>query len=299
MSNRLWTLPLVVALLIAAAGGAHAIPSLGGPTGIVSLPNADIAPMDELQAAVTYQAFQAAGMYLAESMDMYGASTAANDAVVWVLQAARGVSEEAELWAAYSRVHNGSDSDIWQLGGKVRLEGVAQGNTQVAVGGSIGRWANAFGLPWADSVGMYGSTPAPAVSDLDVFKGYIVATQGLTPIAGWQGAAGGAGRSLIRGSAGFFYLYADSDAAGKDTLLRPFLGVEIDRGLQTLAFEWRWKDADMEHKDVFSAMLRTPLGQGTWLEIGTTNASPIGLGLADQDVFVRIGHQVPIGGAGY
>ena len=107
MSNRLWTLPLAVAFLVAAAAGAHAIPSLGGPTGIVSLPNADIAPMDELQAAVTYQAF--------ETMGMYGA-TDANDAVVWALQAVRGVSEEAELWAAYSRVHNGADTDIWQFG---------------------------------------------------------------------------------------------------------------------------------------------------------------------------------------
>ncbi len=290
MSNRLWTLPLVVVFLVAAAVGAHAMPSLGGPTGIVSLPNADIAPIDELQAAVTYQAFET----MANGLDMYSGG---GDADVWALQAVRGVSEEAELWAAYSRVTNGADTDVWQFGGKVRLEGIAPRNTELAVGGSIGRWANAFGLPWADSVGMYGSDSAPAVADLDVIKGYIVATQGLTPMTGWHRA--GAGRSLIRASAGLFYLYVDSDAAGKDTLLRPFVGIEIDRGRQTLAFEWRWKNADMEHKDVFSAMLRTPMGQATWLEIGTTNASPIGLGLADQDVFVRIGHHVPIGGASY
>ena len=102
MSNRLWTLPLVVAFLVAAAVGAHAIPSLGGPTGIVSLPNADIAPIDELQAAVSYQAFET----MAGGMAMYEGSSAANDAAVWALQAVRGVSEEAELWAAYSRVHN-------------------------------------------------------------------------------------------------------------------------------------------------------------------------------------------------
>lgn len=293
MSNRLWTLPLVVAFLVAAAVGAHAIPSLGGPTGIVSLPNADIAPIDELQAAVSYQAFET----MAGGMAMYEGSSAANDAAVWALQAVRGVSEEAELWAAYSRVHNSTDTDIWQLGGKVRLEGVAGANTQVAVGGSIGRWANAFGMPWAESVGMYGDGSAPAVADLDVLKGYIVATQGLTPVAGWHGTA--SGRSVIRGSVGLFYLYADADAAGKDTLLRPFVGVEIDRGRQMVAFEWRWKDADMEYKDVFSAMFRTPMGEATWLEIGTTNASPIGFGLADQDVFVRIGHHVPIAGGSY
>ena len=293
MSNRLWTLPLVVAVLVAAAAGANAMPSLGGPTGIVSLPNADIAPIDELQAAVSYQALET----MTTSVEMYEISSGTNDAAVWALQAVRGVSDESEMWASYSRIHNCVDGEIYQLGGKVRLEGVAGGNTQVAVGGSIGRWANAFALPWAESVAMYGETSPSGVADLDVLKGYIVATQGLTPIVGGQGL--GFGRSPVRASAGLYYLYADADALGKDTLLRPFVGVEIDRGRQMMAFEWRWKDADMEHKDVFSAVFRTPMGQATWLEIGTTNASPIGFGLGDQDVFVRIGHHVPIAGGGY
>ena len=45
MSKRLWTLPVLAAFAIAAAGGsALAVPSLGGPTGYAINPARDLAP---------------------------------------------------------------------------------------------------------------------------------------------------------------------------------------------------------------------------------------------------------------
>jgi len=54
--RKLCTLALLAALAVFAAGGAaQAMPSLGGPTGIVSVPNALVAPQGQLQAALSFQ----------------------------------------------------------------------------------------------------------------------------------------------------------------------------------------------------------------------------------------------------
>lgn len=296
MSKRLWTLPLVAALLVAAGSMAYAIPSLGGPTGIVSLPNANIATTTNLETALTYQAFSTFDMYspgdaAAAALDMY----APNDATSWTLHALRGTSEEAELWGAYSRVHDGADGDVRQIGGKFQVKGDWPGDVKVAVGGSLGRWVNAFGLPALAAVDMYDAGPAvtDAVTDVDFKKAYIVATREVTPIArGWR--RGPRTVTQMIGSVGLMYISIDPEAGNAETLMQPFGALEIIKGDTTLCVEYRSKDNDMDLKGVFSAVLRRPAGEGVTVEIGTTNASPIGLGLEDQDIFVRLGYDVPV-----
>ena len=269
MKKTLWTLASMAALVVALATCAHAIPSLAGPTGIVSVPNTAITPQTELQLALGYQPFE-----------MY----ADNDATAWALQAVSGVSENAELWAAYSRIHDGADTDIWQIGGKQRLRGDWPGDMEVAFGGSIGRWTHAFGMPWTGSMGMY---------DADFIKLYAVASREMSrsAAAGWRR---GPLPTRIIADAGLLYISIDSDAGGSESTLRPFLALEIIQGTSVWGIEYRSRDRDVDEKGVFSALLRRPVGRDTYLEIGTTNASPIGLGLEDQDFFVRVGIDFPL-----
>lgn len=44
-------------------------------------------------------------------------------------------------------------------------------------------------------------------------------------------------------------------------------------------------------------MLRHAFSPKVTVELGTTNASPVGTGLHDQDVFVRVGYTFPMKGA--
>lgn len=278
MKNRLWTLALMAALLVGAAGAAYAVPSLGGPSGIVALPNTEIASTMDMSTAAGYHAFETTG------------PAGPDDAVSWSLQVLRGVSDEAELWAAYSRTHDGADTDLWQLGGKYRVEGLLPADVQLAVGGSIGRWIDGFGLPWITSMDMYSTSSG--VSDVDVKKLYAVASRELTPIAaGWERGPRG---TRVVANAGLMYISVDPDAGGSEASARPFVGLEITQGDSVIGLEYRVKDNDLDEKAVFSAVLRRPGGQNFFWEIGTTNASPIGLGLPDQDFFVRLCFDLPM-----
>ncbi len=270
MNKRVWILASMAVLLVALATSAQAMPSLAGPTGIVTVPNAAIAPTNDLQVALSYQPFE-----------MY----AAHSAAAWSLQALRGVSDEAELWVAYSRVQDGADSDAWQLGGKYQVPGDWPADVQVAVGGSVGRWIDAFSIPWVLSTGMY-------TTDVDINKLYVVASRSLTKAApGWTEDSR---PTQMIASVGLLYISVDPDRGGHETTARPFVGLEIVQGDSHWGIEYRAKDNDLDDKGVFSAMLRRPAGRDMYMEVGTSNASPIGLGLSDQDFYVRLGYDYPL-----
>ena len=273
-----WLVPLLAAALLAPGGAvALGMPSVGGPTGIVSVPTAVIAPVNEWQTAATYRSLETVGMY--------------EDVTLWGLQVLKGVADDAELWAAYSRVHDTADTDVWELGGKYELSSdIFHGrgiltDTQVAIGASVGRWIDAFG--------MYKITDV--MTDVDTLKAYAVVTKQLIPagVTEWEWET--PPTTQVIASAGLLYLRVDPDIGDSETLIRPFIGVEIvGSNKLTLALEYRAKDDDLEEDGVFSAVLRRPLGDYATLEVGTTNASPIGLGLDDQDFFIRIGYDIPV-----
>jgi len=271
MTKRIWTLPVLAIVLIAlGSGSSFAIPSLGGPTGVVSTPTAMVAPMGDLQAAISYQ-----------SLEMYEADSA------WALQALAGVTDQAELWAAYTRVRGGEESKLWGFGGKLQLTKEPKDQATLAVGASYGVWAD-----MAIASGMY---------DVTCENAYLVVTKDLTPVGGqgWEWGPGGGTKML--GSLGLMYISLDPDIAGADSmsLTRPFVNMEfIGAGGTTLGLEYRWKDSDMDDKAVFSAVLRHPMSDAVTAEVGTTNASPGGLGLGDQDWFIRLGMSLPMGGGG-
>ena len=279
---RPW-LPVVLAAVLLAVSGASAlaIPSLGGPTGIALLPTAKIAPVNEWQTAVGYRSFTTTYMYAFEDVDMS----------LWTFSALKGVASDAELWIAFTRGSNGEDTDIWEYGGKYLLSerllprtGVLA-DTDIAIGASLGRWTDSpTSMP-----------PPRDYSDTETLRAYFVVTTQLVPGDAGDWEWGTAPSTRIIGTAGILYLRVDPDALDSDTLFRPFLGVEvIGQNDLTLALEYRFKDSGIEDDALFSALIRYPIDRSTSLEVGLSNASPIGLALGEEDLFVRLGYSFPV-----
>jgi len=280
MTRKFWTLALLAAFTVVAAGGAaYAIPSLGGPTGIVTVPNALVAPPGQLQTALTYQS---------QTNSMYDADI---DVSIWAVNVLAGVSQGAELWAAYALADQDSPTasetaHMWALGGKYQLTSEPKDQASLAIGASMEQWSDL--VLGAD---MYGG----GVGDIDVLKAYIVATKDLTPMTtgGWE--VGGS-TTRILGSLGLMYVNVDPDAGDDESMTRPFVGVEfIGTAGTSLGLEYRWKDDDIDQKAVFSTVLTHRFSPEFEAQIGTTNAGPSGIGLDDQDVFVRLGYTFPMG----
>lgn len=285
---------LAVVLITAAASTGLAIPSLYGPTGIVSVPNAEIAPVGELQTALTY----ASRDREVGSMGMYG--TAELDEDMWGLNALAGVSREAELWIAYAMTDQDTptvsiDADVWAIGGKYQITSQANDDfADTAIGASYESWSDLVLGVGSASMGMYGSSSA-LVDDADVFKAYLAITKDFTPMSDelWQWDSGG---TRILGTLGLMYINFSPDSVSSESLTEPYLGLEfIGVGGTSLGLEYRFDDDTLDTDGVFSAVLTYDPATEWSAQIGTTNAGPGGLGLDDQDFFVRVGYDIPLG----
>jgi hypothetical protein len=285
---RLW-LPVLLAVVLVGAGGASAlaIPSLGGPTGLIMLPTARTASPSDWQTAIGQRDFRPEFMYSDTTLSL------------WTLNALKGVSSDAELWIAYTRATNGEDTNVWEYGGKYRLTGRVLPNLtgffadmDISIGGSLGRYPDAV---VGDALSMYTAEMVPVLTDIETRRFYVVATKQIIPfqLGEWDWEAPPSTRVI--GTVGLMYLRVEADQGSSDKLYRPFFGVEvIGQKNLALALEYRVKDSDLEEKALFSAMIRYPIDTSTDLEVGITNASPIGLGQGDQDLFVRLGYKFPV-----
>ncbi len=287
MSKRVWLLPALAILLVAVGGSAaFAVPSLGGPSGIVSVPNALVAPVGQAAAAVSWQ-----------SLTMYELG-GSDDFSVWSLQVLGGVASGAELWAAYSTANDDLDTNAWGIGGKFQFVREPESPVTAAVGAGFKSGSGDEHI--TTGVGMY----ADIDDDVSVWNAYLVASKDFTPTGLTTEWAAG---TRIVGSAGVLWASFDEDLtvsdalgsitlSGDDTLVRPFVGVEF-MGTQgtTLGLEYRWKDSDLDEKAVFSALLRQCFPNGFFGEVGTTNADQFGLGLDDQNFFARVGYVFAFG----
>ena len=234
MSRTMWVLPVLVALLVVLGSGAGfaSMPSLLGGTGIVSVPDAMVAPLGQVQTALTYQRLETL-QHSAQALDMYnaGASGSKQGALMlkhtagaldvynpgafdysenfaeqtnylWGVQALGGIANGAELWAAYSQEQSDSNLKTWSVGGKYQIT-PPKSTVNVAVGAS-----------YRDATGDYTvltlvSPEDPLLTDTlgrsakgtDV-DAYLVATADLSSFAQPQGTTMG-GRLL--GSAGLLY----------------------------------------------------------------------------------------------
>ena len=284
---KLW-LPVLLsaALLAVGAASASAVPSLAGPTGLVMLPTAEIAPTTEWQVTVGHRSFDVDTMY--EPADVS----------VWALSLMKGVADDAELWVAYQRVTDGSDSDLWEYGGKYQLSEnlfprvPILGGAKISVGASLGRWANGVGM---GAFSMYEEGEGAVGGDVETLRAYIVASKQILPeyTGEWVWGTDEVGTRII-GTAGLMYLRVDAEEVGADSMIRPFLGLQVfgRRNLEMLA-EYRFKDSDLESDSVFSVAVRKPFGSSTTFEAGLTNGDPIGLGNIDATLYLRFAYSWP------
>jgi len=334
MSKRLWVLPVLAALLVAGSGVGYAIPSLGGPTGVVSLPNALVAPVGELQTALSYQKMttpspEVTDFNLVEAADMYWTGTGGDtvqvpeDVNAWSLQALAGVADGAELWAAYSKDNSILDRTIWGIGGKYRVVTEATSGAAFAIGASYQSGKGDANVPWLFNVDFYDpATPDESLAALSAFdidakvtKLYGVVTKDFASMTGSEWSPG----SKLLGSLGLMYLKLSEDTvvvttipdgdlididpntvtdsfAFDESLFRPFVAVQwISADKTYLGLEYRWKDDDLDASAVFSAVLGHDFGNGFSGEVGTTNADQFGLGLDDQNWFARVGYTFATG----
>ncbi len=146
----------------AATGAGFPMPSLGGPTGIVTVPNALIAPRS-LETALSYQKLTAGeGMYQ-------------EDDTVWSFQALAGIADKAELWGAYSTIKDGDDAHMWGVGGKLALTKEPQAGISLALGASYQKLNTSLAM-YDESLGI-----VDVGVDEKVTKAYLVATKDLAP----------------------------------------------------------------------------------------------------------------------
>lgn len=242
---------------------ALSMPSLGGPTGIVSVPNALTMPEGTWQAALSYQGMRASASGMYQPPD---------DLSVWLLQAARRLNDTAEVWATYSSGADHEGSRVWGLGGKRMLTHLEGGGPFAAVGASYHRWDDAF---------VSGSrVDGAARPDANVVKAYAMVTGVLT----------GESWAPLLGTAGVMHIRLDPDIGSSESLTRPFLGLQAVYVGTTLGLEYRWRDSTLDAKPVFSAAIRQVLSDELTVELGTTNASPVGTGLSAQRLFLRLSH---------
>jgi hypothetical protein len=133
---RVWALPFLAALVIIAGSGVgFAIPSLGGPTGIVALPTADIATENKVDLVLGRQSFNIGD----------------GDNTAWDLKALIGVGGRAELWAAHSRISSDFDSRLTSIGAKLQLMREPQDQASLAVGLGYFSWQDGL-LSWVTSL---------------------------------------------------------------------------------------------------------------------------------------------------
>jgi len=279
---RLWlSVLLAAALLAAGAASAFAVPSLAGPTGLVMCPTADIAPAGMWQVAAGNRSMR---------INMYQESFDISD---WSINALKGVADDAEVFVTYQRVTDGKNTDVWEYGGKYLIgedlfprQGFL-GGTKVAVGGSLSRWADALGI-YDDMVSEVSTT------DVKTVRAYLVATKQLAPTYTgewpWEAPSG----TRIVATVGLMYFRVDPDRGEANSVLRPFLGVEVTGQRQlTLLAEYRLKDSSVESHGEFAFAIRKPFGSSTTVEVGLSNANPIGLGIDEQNLFARMTYAFP------
>lgn len=296
MSKRLWVLPVLAAMLIVAGSGAGiAMPSLYGPTGIVTVPNAMVAPMGQVQVAGSYQRFEGTldQAFVANALDALGMYVPGDDDFsAWSIQALTGVADGAELWAAYLKDNGNFESSVWGVGGKFVIPQESADQVSVAIGASYRRLDGDAEL--VNALAQYQEFDNE-ITNLDV---YLCATADLTAM----GESEWAGGTRVLGTLGVIYKKADAESnsdgdfgaaifEADESLIRPYLAIEFLGEERTgLGLEYRWEDDELDAKAVFSAVLRHEFEEGFTLELGTTNADQLGFGTDNQNWFGRIGY---------
>jgi hypothetical protein len=229
------TIWMVAFLLVLGAIGAWAYPNFDGASGIVTLPNTEVAPVGTVNLAVSYQTMYENG----------------DDINIWPGRINAGVADKVELSAAYTLFDiddNSAPHYQWTAGAKFALLQEPADELGLAIGGSYGK--------------IVGDDDEIAVTRayLALSKDFDVVKDSENPVKG-------------KFTAGWAYIKFDDPA--DFTISKPYAALEfIGETGATLGLEYRCKDSDVETEAIFSAVARVPVTEDKawWVEIGTTNS---------------------------
>ncbi len=173
------------------------MPSLLGPTGVVSTPDALVAPMGQIQTVVDYARLEG------RALDIYDSTiTRTGEANLWGFEALAAVANGAELWAAYSKDNSDFDQKTWGVGAKYQIQGgCGPSNVLFAVGGSYRKATGGFPTFFTGSDDPLFLESDKIDGDIKGWDLYAVATADLTAMG--QSTWCGGGRLL--GSVGVIY----------------------------------------------------------------------------------------------
>jgi hypothetical protein len=246
---------LAAVLLMLCAIGACAYPNFDGATGIVTLPNTEVAPLGTVNVAVSYQTMYEVG----------------DDITVWPGRINAGVADKLELSADYTLFEIDNDSAPnyqWTAGAKYAILQEPTDELGLAIGGSYGR--------------IVGDD-----DDMAVTRAYLAASKDFDLVKDPM--------NPVKGKFTLGWAYIKFGDSADFTISKPFAALEFtgETGA-TLGLEYRCKDSDVEPGAVFSAVARVPVTEDKawWVEIGTTNSFYGAINMFDdQKTFYGIAYQ--------
>jgi hypothetical protein len=248
---------LVAILLVLSAVGAWAYPNFDGASGIVTLPNTEVAPVGTVNLAVGYQTMYENGV----------------DLKIWPVRINAGVIDKLELSAAYT-IFDIKDNVIpldhqWTVGTKYAIMQEPVDKIGLAIGGS------------------YGKIDAGDAGDVALTRAYLALSKDFDVVKDPENPVKG------KFTAGWAYMkFGHPDDV---TVSKPYAALEFTGATgATLGLEYRWKDSEADRDAVFSAAARVPVtpDKAWWVEIGTTNSLYGATATFDnQKVFYGIGYR--------
>lgn len=269
---RVWV--VVMAAVIAALGAAvaGAYPTFDGPSGLVTLPTAEVVPSGAVDLAVDYQKTTISGSALGGALDLDAADS---DITLIPIRAAFGVGEGLEIWGSYDpiKVEGSEDAKLWNAGLKWAFMRESGGDDfSLAIGGSMGRMES-------------------DIDDVDITRAFLVASK----VIKMKQSAG----QPLSAMAHLGVMWAKLGEPTDNTMTKPFVGIEFfGGGGASLALEYRFEDDDLDVNAPFSAALRYPIGGAgspLWIQVGATNAAT-GIGNNDNDLFFGLGYRFNVAG---
>jgi hypothetical protein len=267
-TKALWLAALLVLAVVAGSSAAFSYPSLQGPTGLVVLPDANVEPRGSLTLAADCVNVKTEGqpvdIFIGPDLNLTQAR------LVW------GVSDRAELWAAYTD-NDYEETNEWAAGFKLQVHNDPATGVKVAVGaGHYDACSDCHGLK-RDNI-------------------YAVLTK--------ESSAQSSHRLQWKGSLGLTYTRFEHGYYGEDTILQPFVGLEVSSGPLSLVGEYRTQEAGIDDAGMWSAGARYMITPNLGLQAGVTNGAILGVAAHKSSAFYGLaytfgGHRGKVEEAGY
>ncbi len=294
MRKRCWVGLFVVAALgwAACEAGVAGVPSLLGGTGLVALPNVWVVHQGDVELGLAAQSLDES---TDTSPDMWMATGGSGH--TWSAQAVGGVARNTEVWVDGARDNTRFENQTWSFGGKYQMP-VSGSHYCIAVGAARRELSGSANL-LNDVLEREHDDQSLSTTDL-----YVVTTTDFRLSEGseWPSCSrflGSFGLMYKRGSASESWAGPDDRGSwsGGDSLFEPFLGVEIpdQNNNVRLDVEYRWPDNTLEAEGVFSALVQYDFSPTVGVQLGTTNADPLGFGSGERSWFVNVGYTFSYG----